>query len=237
MLGSFSRRLEWLERVARDPACRGLPTAVAVQLAARYFNSKTGRAWPKVATLASALTANRRSVQRALDVLVEAGHLERELGGGAGRTNSYWMRKKSGVGAAPVAAEERRRRPEKAASAPGKGRRQRRPNKGNTSGSNAGKAARQAPLLPDNWEAGAPEFASAQRLAGWDPERAREEFEHFCAHHRTKGTRSRDWPASWEIWARNGAKFDQRAAPRGSSRVALRGLERWVARQDDSEPE
>lgn len=236
MLGSFSRRLEWLERVSRDPGMRGLPTAVAVQLA-RYINSTSGRAWPGIATLAKALTADRRSVQRALDLLVEAGHLERALGGGAGRTNSYWMRK-GGADAAPNDAKRRRPRPERAASTPGKGRRRRRPNTGKEHGEEHGEGARRTRELPHDWELGAAEFAVAQQCAGWDPERAREEFEHFRAHHRTKGTRSRDWGASWEIWCRNGAKFDSRSQ-RGSSRGALRGLQRWLARQDsdDSEPE
>ncbi len=236
MLGSFTRRLEWLERVALDPDCRGLPTAVAALLAARYFNSKTGRAWPATATLAERLTADRRSVQRAFDLLVAAGHLERELGGGRRRTNSYWMRQKGGAAAALDAEKGRRPRPEKAASTPRKERRPRRPNLGNTPGTTRGRPAPPQTSLPDKWELGPAEFTVAQRLAGWDPERAREEFEHFRAYHRTKGAGSADWAASWEVWCRNGAKFDQ-GSKRGSSRSALRGLQRWVARQNDSETE
>jgi hypothetical protein len=230
MLGSFTKRLDWLDRVARDPDCRGLPTSCAVLLAARYFNSTTGRAWPAIATLAEALTADRRSVQRALDVLVETGHLARESR--VGRTNSYWMGQR---GAAP--APGRRPRRGGAASTPQKERRPRRPTSGNEPGEYSGKgAAPPATLLPQDWKQGAAELVTAQRLVGWDPERAKSEFEHFCSHHRAKGTRSADWAASWEVWCRNGAKFDQRSR-RGSSRSALRGLERWLARQpaDNSE--
>jgi hypothetical protein len=243
MLGSFTKRMDWLERVARDPDCRGLPTAVAVLLAVRYFNSTTGRAWPATATLAEALTADRRSIRRSIDTLVEAGHLERETGGGGRKTNSYWMRwerertRPERAGAdTPSSAEGGSRRPGEGAYTPRERGRRDPPILGNTPGNTRGRPAPPATLLPQDWKQGAAELVTAQRIVGWDPERAKSEFEHFCSHHRAKGTRSRDWAASWEIWCRNGAKFDQ-GSKRGSSRSALRGLERWLARQpaDNSE--
>jgi hypothetical protein len=88
--GSIKTRLRWLDAVARDPDMRGLPTAIAVQLAINYFNSTTGLAWPAHSTLAKRLGANPRSIQRALDALVEAGWLKRAVGGRQ-ESNRYWM--------------------------------------------------------------------------------------------------------------------------------------------------
>jgi len=266
VLGSFSKRMEWLERVSRDPDCRGMPLAVAVQFAARYFNATTGRAWPALATLAKTLTVGRRSVQRALDVLVETGHLKREVGGGgSGHTNSYWMRQgsvddagvddadKGDVGDADSDKKGRHGRHKRASREAQKGRHPRRPTQGIPredpgSGTHAGPdtlrsrkqgsapAAPAATVLPVDWELGATEFTAAQRIAGWDPERAKSEFGHFCAHQKTKGTKSRDWAASWEIWCRNGAKFDQRSQhPHGSARTAIRGLQDWLTEQQDDD--
>ncbi len=103
MRATLMRRLGWLEQISRHPAMRGLRTAVAVQLASRYINSKSGRAWPAHATLAKTLGANRRNIQRAVDALVDAGHLDREPGGGGRQTNTYRMRLRSGAQTAPVA--------------------------------------------------------------------------------------------------------------------------------------
>jgi Helix-turn-helix domain len=243
MRGSFSRRLEWLERVALDPTCRGLPSVVAMLLAARYINSETGRAWPAQETLAKALDANRRSIQRALDALVKAGHLIRQRGGTRRQGNTYEMRLKDGAGAAgrAVAGLDAA---SIAASTPSSRRSTHRPNTGTEYGDERGEErAREGPtgeavqkgratLLPAKWEAGPAEFDTAQRLAGWDSERTQSEFGHFSAHHRAKGTSSRDWLASWEIWCRNGPKFEQRSK-RGSSRTAIQGLQEWLVEQDD----
>ena len=260
MLASYSTRLEWLERVARDPECRGLPCAVAVLLAAKYINSKSGRAWPAVATLATALKANRRSVQHALDRLVEAGYLRREHA--HGRTNSYWMKPPRGGGlhAAPNDAEERSTRRRGAGPTPPGGRCLRRPNPGSNPGMERGEYPRapapQASLqrtgdqsssksnkstnssaatpLPENWPPGPAEFKIAENCAGWDAERANSEFGKFIAYQKSRGRRSADWLATWELWCRNGKSFDAKsldASPTSfrGSRGALRGLQRWVA--------
>ncbi len=64
-------KLKWLQVVACDPHMRGLPTSTAALLALRYFNSKSGIAWPSQDRLARELRCNRSSVQRALDALAD----------------------------------------------------------------------------------------------------------------------------------------------------------------------
>jgi hypothetical protein len=268
--GAFSRRLDWLDRVSRDPNMRGLPTAVAVQLASRYINSKTGRAWPGQLRLAKTLGAHRRSIQLALKVLVKAGYLTCERGGTRHETNTYGMRVKGegADGAAPTPPSEQRKGGAEtgfeAAMTPFDERSARRTNTEKNTGSELGEERAQdrgcfdevgkrrssaqhssfssgeskssnknrASLLRADWFLGPPEIKIAQQLAGWEQQRAESEFDHFCAHHKAKGTRSHDWVASWESWCRNGYKFDQGASSRsGSSRRALSGLQRWLARQ------
>lgn len=281
--GTFSQRLEWLDQVSRDADMRGLPTSIAIQLASRYINSTTGRAWPGQTLLATTLCANRRSVQRALDALVAAGHLSREPGGGR-QSNTYRMRFRGGVETAPT--QETRGGadvPNGRSTSTERGGLYAARIRGRNSGNNAGKAQtredpvfssgsrdeptspqpsagqateceaphpsernsaytassnkpppRRPSLLPKGWVLGPAEFELAQRCAGWDPETAEEEFEHFCAHHKAKGTQSQDWLASWEVWCRNGYKLNQRSA-RGSPRVVVRGLQRWLARQGGSD--
>ncbi len=273
--GTFSERLEWLDQVSRDPDMRGLPTAVAVQLASRYINSTTGRAWPGHTLLATTLCANRRSIQRAIDALVDAGHLGRELGGTGRRSNRYRMRFRSGVETASHETRSGVDVPEGRSASTERGGLRTALIRGRNSGTNAGKARtcedtffssgsgnepaspqrstdhaaqsdepnsscpasdkrpRRANSLPGQWCIGAAELDAAQRCAGWNPERAKAEFDHFCSHHKAKGTQARDWQAAWEVWCRNGYKFDQRPGPRGIPRLVVHGLQRWVARQGD----
>ncbi len=276
--GAFSQRLEWLDQVSRDPDMRGLPTSIAVQLASRYVNSTTGRAWPGHALLATTLCANRRSIQRAIDALVDAGYLGRELGGTGRRSNTYRLRFRSGVETAHEETRGGADAPAGRSASTERGGLRTALIRGKNSGNNSGKARdhedhvfssgsrieptlpqrstghaaqsdepnsshpasntkpppRRASLLPQGWVLGAPEFELAQRCTSWDAERPKIEFDHFCAHHKAKGTRSSDWLASWEVWCRNGSKFDQRPT-RGSPRMVVHGLQRWVARQRDSD--
>ena len=78
----------WLKTIAR----MGLPsraTQVASVIAINYLNRKTGEAWPSVLTIANQLGGvSVRTVQRALNVLVDARMLDRTLGAGH-RTSRY----------------------------------------------------------------------------------------------------------------------------------------------------
>src|SRR5438132_12037544 len=93
------RKLEWMEAVAAD-IHEWLPLAVAVKLAARYFNNQSETAWPGIDRLAEELGTHRRNIQRAMDVLVDAGWLERERERRGGRNKSNTYRLKGGSHAA-----------------------------------------------------------------------------------------------------------------------------------------
>ncbi len=87
------RKLNWLTAIATDRQARGLPLALAVVLACRYFNARTETAWPGIETLARDLDSDRRAVQRAVKQLVDGGWLRRTARGGNGRnsTNVYML--------------------------------------------------------------------------------------------------------------------------------------------------
>jgi Helix-turn-helix domain len=87
---SGMHKLVWLQGVATDPAMRGLPCAVAVLLALRYFHPATGQAWPSQARLARELSCKRQNLGLAIDRLVEAGWLGKHSGG-RGSSNRYWL--------------------------------------------------------------------------------------------------------------------------------------------------
>jgi hypothetical protein len=66
---------------------------------------------------------------------------------------------------------------------------------------------RRAPLapLPDGFALTEPMRAFAlKRAANCDVEAW---FEHFCAHHRAKGSYMHDWQAAWRTWVSHGARF------------------------------
>jgi uncharacterized protein YdaU (DUF1376 family) len=82
------------------------------------------------------------------------------------------------------------------------------------------KRTAEATLIPDNFRLSEDMAAYAAEKANWDGGRAAAEFERFCSHHRFKGTRGRNWAAGWQLWARNGAKFDaERPQSRGTQIV------------------
>ena len=94
-----ARRMRWLADIAADERQRGLPLAVAVLMVAKFFNSKTGKAWPGIDRLADDLNADRRHMRRVIDQLVEGGYLRRERRGdrGRGRTNTIGKAKQHDV--------------------------------------------------------------------------------------------------------------------------------------------
>jgi len=81
-MNDFVRRKEqWLRAIAADTRLlEWAPLAVAVALGS-YLNNTSEEAWPGIERLAQDLNADRRSCQRALDRLVEAGWLRRTRGG------------------------------------------------------------------------------------------------------------------------------------------------------------
>ncbi|MGF7009096.1 helix-turn-helix domain-containing protein [Aminobacter sp. BE322] len=67
---------EWLDQVATDPAQPPAAIRVAVVVAGRYLNRKTGSAWPSIETLASDLSIKSlNTVRAALKALEIGGHM------------------------------------------------------------------------------------------------------------------------------------------------------------------
>ena len=96
MRATVVTKLKWLEAIAGDRSMPRLALAVAILIATRYLNNKTGRAWPGVDRLAQELRATRRNCQHALDRLVAAGWLLRERGGGRKLSNVYRLNSVTG---------------------------------------------------------------------------------------------------------------------------------------------
>jgi hypothetical protein len=259
-------KLVWLPKVACDPAMRGLPLAIAVLFATRYFHPKTGKAWPSHATLAAELGATRRNVQLALDRLIAAGWIECETGGGGrGQRNRYRM---------GVASDAERR---KGVASDRKGRRSE-PKKGVASdarekgdGKKGGERRESARVAPSSFSSSSKRsermerafqnaaakrtegetfpagvlvpssLDEAERIAGWDRERAQAEFLKFSNYCREEGRQPT--PSAWRNWCRRGLEFDTRDAKsnRPTREVglpsALRGLKTWLDVTEEVERE
>ena len=85
------QRFAWNDRIMLDPAISDLQFRVAVVLSNRYLSFAKGYAWPKQEDLAADLGLGIRTIQYALNALVDAGYLGREVAHGRGRNNRYWL--------------------------------------------------------------------------------------------------------------------------------------------------
>jgi hypothetical protein len=249
------RRMDWLAAVAADRKQRGLPLALAVVLAAKYFNSETGKAWPSAERLAEDLNTDRRNVRRALDQLVVTRWLrcERNRHRGPGRTNVYLMREKRGADA-PLKGGSTR--PLRGAYASVKGGvqtprtleepernlrsslRAREDDLDSSGGREASsrrslEASRSSPMFNEE------HADEASAIARWDHERAQSEYKKFRSWHR-------DHPGhfmSWSRWCEQGKKLDARNVKRDDPRrpdhipsrrkdfEAASGSMRWLDRR------
>lgn len=225
------RKLAWLEAVASDPDMQRLAVVVAVKLATRYLNSKTGDAWPSIDRLARELTANPRNVRRAIASLVESGWLDKRRGGrGRGDSNRY--RTRMGGVHAPLTerkrgahlteeggAADRKRRahtPPEPVSEPGiepvSSRNHRKTRSsyhtaGRSRSSVHARSNRSKPF-PQKWVFGPAEAKIAlASSAQWGEVRAGEEFGKFRAYNLKKGSSWADWSEVWKDWCERGDKF------------------------------
>jgi hypothetical protein len=229
-------KLVWLLAVASDPRMRGLPCAVAVLLALRYFHPETGQAWPSQERLSRELSCTRQNCQRAIDRLIVAGWLSKRSGG-HGRSNTYWLNIAHSSLASEAAlparlgslaseansglASEALKKGKKV----GKKRRGERARATPSSFSVGEKTKHDANPFPDEWSAlSAAQLEIARHAAEWDEERANREFRKFRAHHRSKGTRSRNWSDSWESWCQRGREFDQKDIKQAAGRSRETGV-------------
>jgi hypothetical protein len=73
--------------------------------------------------------------------------------------------------------------------------------------------------FPSNWEVGAAELHHAYSIAGWDANRAQQEFVRFRDYHRDeKDNRFRSWSVQWRRWCDDGRKYDEKHVPRSGRR-------------------
>jgi hypothetical protein len=71
--------------------------------------------------------------------------------------------------------------------------------------------------FPEGWELSAAQLSVAKSIAGWERDRADREFIKFRVHHEEEESKRRHWPAAWEKWCCDGAKFDERDGGRRSN--------------------
>jgi hypothetical protein len=233
------RKLAWLQALATDPRLSAFAVRVAVRLVTKYLNGKSETAWPHVETLAADLAVDRRSVQRALAPLVEAGWLERHLERGRGHANVYRIKGgdnaafsdlKGGQDAAFSDVKggdldrktRRKRRPEPfdepleegVVRTPPRRRRRAEPTQTDFSG-RQGSSSPPLRTIPERWEIGDQEIeAAAASPARWNPERAAKEFEKFKTWHAKRGNRSPNWFDNWLTWCQKGAEIEARDSAR-----------------------
>jgi hypothetical protein len=81
-------KLEWLERIATNPALSANAVRVGAILATHFLNRKTGECWPAQNTLAKLMRVDGRTARRAITELVVAGYLVSKRGG-MGKPNRY----------------------------------------------------------------------------------------------------------------------------------------------------
>ncbi|WP_122519188.1 helix-turn-helix domain-containing protein [Pannonibacter phragmitetus] len=84
----YSDKLEWLQKIACDPALTPSDKVIAMALSV-YVNTQDGRAWPSHERLAKEAHLNERTVTRAMKALVERGYLTVEKASGRGSCNVY----------------------------------------------------------------------------------------------------------------------------------------------------
>ena len=161
-----------------------------------------GYCWPSMATLAKKCSKTDRTVQASVKSLVAAGHLTRNEVPGKGC--SYVVHPRSDCAPKPV-------RPEAAS-----------PPKGTTLTPEAAsdkpsrtikiKQTQDASAFDAGWEPA--EFGlktkSREIVDGWPPGELESQIEHFTAHHRSKGSKFKDWQDAWSTWVLNSRRFGGR---------------------------
>jgi integrase len=92
----MDEKLTWLEQIADDRDLLKTAVRVAMKIATRYINFDTGDAWPSQKGLAADLSVSASSIEKAIGVLVERGHLSMKRGGW-GHTSRYRWIIKDGI--------------------------------------------------------------------------------------------------------------------------------------------
>jgi hypothetical protein len=83
-------RLAWLEAISEDALLTGAVFRVAIKIATKYLNRKTGDAWPGILTLAADVGLSERGARLAIRLLEARGWMYVKTGGGGhNSTNRY----------------------------------------------------------------------------------------------------------------------------------------------------
>jgi hypothetical protein len=86
--GYTKQMLQWQQQVLADGELTPLVIKVAVAIC-KFINRESRDAWPSQATLAKAVHASRRGVQKALEQLEDRSHLRISVNRGRGQSNRY----------------------------------------------------------------------------------------------------------------------------------------------------
>ncbi len=178
--------------------------------------------WPGIAGLVARTKLSERTVQRAVQGLKDAGHLNWVDKPGRGRIYVVHPRQAGApVEHTPVTVTPRQPdtrhsdtpvtvTPTPVTVTP-KLPRTTIPQKATPSSGTRAPAKPAMTLIPSDFEplmkAGS---ITATTVDGWPPGRLEDELEHFVDHHTTKATLSADWQASWRTWVKNSKKWEPR---------------------------
>jgi biotin operon repressor len=81
------QKFAWIDRIVLDRNVPHFACRVAVLISNKYLNRTSGDAWPSQSKLAADLGVCRRTIQYALDTLIETGHIAVQVS--RGRVNHY----------------------------------------------------------------------------------------------------------------------------------------------------
>jgi len=179
------------------------------------------RCWPGIngpTGLTGKTKLSERSVQRAVQALKDAGHINWQDLPGRGRI--YLVHPRQSGTPATVTPRQRvtpvREAPTPVTVAPKLPRTTIPPKV-------AGKPDAAGTLVPlDFTPIVKPDSITGKAMAAWPPGLEAEQVEHFIDRHTTQGTKSLDWQASWRTWVKNWKSFndkrthDRRPAYRGN---------------------
>lgn len=94
--------------------------------------------------------------------------------------------------------------------------------------------------LPDDWEPKefGPKTECRKIVDGWPPGEREIQIERFCAHHRSRGNKFKEWQDAWKTWVLNSRGFGRGNRGSGSGNYRERdnrsGFERAIDRRREA---
>ncbi|WP_198147415.1 helix-turn-helix domain-containing protein [Sphingobium chungbukense] len=153
--------------------------------------------WPAVSTIMKRSGQGERTVRRAIVDLERKGHLTRKMRDG-NSTQYHVHPGQSGTPAKSAPLPKATETPAKLAPKPSR--------------TTKDKQTQGAHVLPDDWcprDFGL-KTKSREIVDGWPPGELESQVEHFTAHHRSKGSKFKDWQDAWSTWVLNSRRFGGR---------------------------